>query len=175
MPLPPVHNNASPHVVREALTVVVPLPAAVNVRFAVPHHEMPHVIAAADVCVAPLALNDRNVTQGCCPIKVIEYMSCARPIVAANLPVVRELVREDVDALLFAPDDAEDLARQIGRVLDDVLLAKKLATNAAERARSKLTWHTAQKKLLKVYDKLVVDVAGRVSPRLARRRFADTA
>jgi glycosyltransferase involved in cell wall biosynthesis len=65
------------------------------------------------VCVAPLALNDRNVTQGCCPIKVIEYMSCARPIVAANLPVVRELVREDIDALLFAPDDAA-IGRQIG-------------------------------------------------------------
>ena len=110
------------------------------------------VIAAADVCVAPLALNDRNVTQGCCPIKVIEYMSCARPIVAANLPVVRELVREDIDALLFAPDDADDLARQILRVLNDRALAEKLATNAAERARSKLTWHDAQKKLLKVYE-----------------------
>ena len=119
------------------------------------HHEVPAVITQADVCVAPLALNDRNVTQGCCPIKVIEYMSCARPIVAANLPVVRELVREDIDALLFAPDDADDLARQIRRVLDDGELAEKLATSAAARARSKLTWHAAQKKLLKVYDKLL--------------------
>jgi glycosyltransferase involved in cell wall biosynthesis len=125
----------------------------------VPHHEVPQVIAQADVCVAPLALNDRNVTQGCCPIKVIEYMSCARPIVAANLPVVRELVREDVDALLFAPDDADDLARQILRVLNDRALAETLATNAAARARSKLTWHEAQKKLLKVYDRLLMHEA----------------
>jgi glycosyltransferase involved in cell wall biosynthesis len=121
----------------------------------VPHHEVPDVIAHADVCVAPLALNDRNVTQGCCPIKVIEYMACARPIVAANLPVVRELVREDVDALLFAPDDADDLARQVLRVLNDRELAEKLATNAAAHARSKLTWHEAQKKLLRVYDRLL--------------------
>jgi glycosyltransferase involved in cell wall biosynthesis len=121
----------------------------------VPHHAVPSVIAQADVCVAPLALNDRNVTQGCCPIKVIEYMACARPIVAANLPVVRELVREDVDALLFAPDAADDLARQILRVLNDRELAEKLATNAAARARSKLTWHAAQKKLLKVYERLL--------------------
>jgi glycosyltransferase involved in cell wall biosynthesis len=69
--------------------------------------------------------------------------------------VVRELVREDIDALLFAPDDAADLARQIGRVLEDASLAEKLATHAAERARSKLTWHAAQKKLLKVYEKLM--------------------
>jgi glycosyltransferase involved in cell wall biosynthesis len=125
----------------------------------VPHHEVPSVIAQADVCVAPLALNDRNVTQGCCPIKVIEYMSCARPIVAANLPVVRELVREDSDALLFAPDDADDLARQILRVLNDRELAEKLATSAAARARSKLTWHAAQKKLLKVYERLLMRTA----------------
>jgi glycosyltransferase involved in cell wall biosynthesis len=123
----------------------------------VPHHDVPQVIAQADVCVAPLALNDRNVTQGCCPIKVIEYMACARPIVAANLPVVRELVREDIDALLFAPDDADDLARQILRVLNDRALAEKLSANAAARARSKLTWHAAQKKLLKVYERLMRD------------------
>jgi glycosyltransferase involved in cell wall biosynthesis len=107
---------------------------------------------------------------------VIEYMSCARPIVAANLPVVRELVREDIDALLFAPDDADDLARQLGRVLDDVALAEKLATNAAERARAKLTWHAAQKKLLKVYETLAKDESRENQAfRLARRRFADTA
>jgi glycosyltransferase involved in cell wall biosynthesis len=131
------------------------LESAVILDATVPHHAVPNVIAQADVCVAPLALNDRNVTQGCCPIKVIEYMACARPIVAANLPVVRELVREDIDALLFAPDDADDLARQIVRVLNDRELAEKLATNAAARARSKLTWHEAQKKLLKVYDRLL--------------------
>jgi len=129
--------------------------ASVILDATVPHHAVPAVIAQADVCVAPLALNDRNVTQGCCPIKVIEYMACARPIVAANLPVVRELVREDIDALLFAPDDAGDLARQILRVLNDRDLAEKLATQAAARARSKLTWHEAQKKLLKVYDRLL--------------------
>ena len=127
----------------------------VQLDAAVPHHDIPRLIAESDVCVAPLALNDRNVTQGCCPIKVIEYMAGARPIVAANLPVVRELVREDLDALLFTPDDAADLARQILRVLNDRALAEQLAASAAERAHSKLTWHEAQKKLLKVYDKLL--------------------
>ncbi|CAG0934922.1 Mannosylfructose-phosphate synthase [Thermoflexales bacterium] len=131
------------------------LEASVILDATVPHHEVPEVIAQADVCVAPLALNDRNVTQGCCPIKVIEYMACARPIVAANLPVVRELAREDIDALLFVPDDADDLARQIMRVLNDRELAEKLVTSAAARARAKLTWHEAQKKLLRVYQRLL--------------------
>ncbi|HEY5729668.1 MAG TPA: glycosyltransferase family 4 protein, partial [Anaerolineales bacterium] len=77
----------------------------VSVRPAVPHHDIPALIADADICVAPLGLNDRNVTQGACPIKVLEYMAAGRPLIASNMPIVRELVREDVDALLFSPND----------------------------------------------------------------------
>jgi glycosyltransferase involved in cell wall biosynthesis len=131
------------------------LEAAVSVEAAVPHHAVPGLLAEADVCVAPLALNDRNVTQGCCPIKVLEGMAAGRPLVAANLPVVRELAREDVDALLYAPGDAADLARQLLRVLGDRPLAERLAACAAERAQTHFSWHQAQKKLLRVYEGLL--------------------
>jgi glycosyltransferase involved in cell wall biosynthesis len=129
----------------------------VSIEPAVPHHQVPALIAQADVCVAPLAYNDRNVTQGCCPIKIIEYMACARPIVAANLPVVRELVRENVDALLFTPDDPADLARCTLAILNDPSLAQRLADSAAERARKRFSWRAAQKKLVKVYRALLRD------------------
>jgi len=126
----------------------------ISIGPAVPHHEMLSVIAQADVCVAPLAYNDRNVTQGCCPIKVIEYMASSRPVVAANLPVVRELVREGVDALLFTPDDPADLARCVLAALNDASLAQRLAESAAKRAKDKFSWREAQKKLVKVYKRL---------------------
>ena len=124
---------------------------SIQLEAPVPHHQVPGVISEADVCLAPLALNDRNITQGCCPIKILEYMSCGRPVVATNLPVVRELVREDMDALLFAPDDRDDMIRQILRLLSDRALAADLATRAAAGVRSRFTWHHAGKKLLKVY------------------------
>jgi len=127
----------------------------VIVQPAVPHHEVPALVAAADICVAPLGLNDRNVTQGACPIKVLEYMAAGRPLLASNMPIVRELVREDVDALLFSPNDPEDLARQALALLDDFELSKRLSDSAAERARTKFTWHESQKKLAKVYEKLL--------------------
>jgi glycosyltransferase involved in cell wall biosynthesis len=127
----------------------------VIVQPAVPHHEVPAVIAEADICLAPLGLNDRNVTQGACPIKVLEYMASSRPLIASNMPIVRELVREDVDALLFSPNDPEDLARQVLTLLNDYDLSKRLADSATERALTKFTWNKAQKKLIKVYDKLL--------------------
>jgi glycosyltransferase involved in cell wall biosynthesis len=128
---------------------------SVMIQPAVSHHEVPALIAESDICVAPLGLNDRNVTQGACPIKVLEYMASSRPLIASNMPIVRELVREDVDALLFSPNDPEDLARQVLTLLNDYELSKRLADSATARALTKFTWHQAQKKLLKVYDKLL--------------------
>jgi len=128
----------------------------VIVQPAVPHHEIPALIASADICVAPLGLNDRNVTQGACPIKLLEYMAAGRPMLASNMPIVRELVREDVDALLFSPNDPDALARQTLALLNDYELSKRLANSASERALSKFTWHESQKKLLKVYENILL-------------------
>ena len=127
----------------------------VIVQPAIPHHEVPAVIAQSDICLAPLGLNDRNVTQGACPIKVLEYMASSRPLIASNIPIVRELVREDLDALLFSPNDPEDLARQVLVLLNDFGLSKRLSDSATERALTQFTWHMAQKKLVKVYSRLL--------------------
>lgn len=127
----------------------------VIVQPAVPHHEVPALMAAADICVAPLGLNDRNVTQGACPIKVLEYMAAARPLLASNMPIVRELIREDIDALLFSPNDPDDLAHQAITLLNDFELSKRLAESASDRALTKFTWHESQKKLGKVYERLL--------------------
>ena len=128
---------------------------SVTIQPAVPHHEVPTLIAESDICIAPLGLNDRNVTQGACPIKVLEYMASSRPLIASNMPIVRELVREDVDALLFSPNDPDDLAKQVLTLLNDFELSKRLSDSATEHALTKFTWHEAQKKLLKVYKQLL--------------------
>ncbi|HSB60503.1 MAG TPA: glycosyltransferase family 4 protein, partial [Vicinamibacteria bacterium] len=131
------------------------LEAHVEVAPAVPHREVPALVAAADLCLAPLAYDERNVVQGCCPLKVLEYMACGRPVVASNLPVVRELVREDRDALLVPPDAPDALARAILRILGDERLARRLAGHGARRARARFTWKRAQKRLLKLYARLL--------------------
>lgn len=124
----------------------------VSVEAPVPHHEVPSLFAGVDACVAPLLANDRNVTQGCCPIKVLEYMASGRPIVASNLPVVRELLREDVEARLFSPGDAEDLASQVLRLADDPQKAKLMAGRALDRVRTEFPWKRARRRLVRLYE-----------------------
>jgi glycosyltransferase involved in cell wall biosynthesis len=82
-------------------------------------------------------------------------MAAGRPLLASNMPIVRELIREDVDALLFSPNDPADLARQVVTLLDDFELSQRLAESASERALTKFTWRESQKKLVKVYEKLI--------------------
>ena len=122
---------------------------------AYPHHTIPELINQASVCLAPLAYNDRNVTQGCCPIKVLEYAACGRPVVAANLPVVRELVREGTEAWLFNPDDPADLARCVLSALANGERAQAMADALSRRIRQQYTWRSAQKQLIRVYRKLL--------------------
>lgn len=124
---------------------------ALHLAPAVRYEAIPALIAQADICVAPLGYNDRNVTQGCCPIKLLEYMACARPVVAANLPVVRELACPGRDALLFTPGDPDDLARQILTLLHNPTLAADLSRQASQHTHAHFTWQLAQEQLLAVY------------------------
>ena len=43
------------------------------------------------------------------PLKMFEYMAAARPIVASDLPALREVLNEN-NALLIPPDNATALA-----------------------------------------------------------------
>ena len=128
--------------------------AQLSIEPPVPHEQLPALIRQADICVAPLGYNDRNVTQGCCPLKVLEYMACGRPTVAANLPVVREIAYADEEIQLFMPEDPVDLARQISVLLAAPEQAAAMGRRAAARIRAEMGWERAVEQLLAVYANL---------------------
>lgn len=127
----------------------------VSIEDAVPYAEVPGLVAGADLCVAPLSYCDRNVVQGCSPLKVLEYMACGCPVIASNLPVVRELVHEDAHALLFDPSDPSALAEAIKLMLDHHTLRETMALSGLAHVCANLTWQIAGERLLAVYDELM--------------------
>ncbi len=126
-----------------------------NVRFVEPvaPEEMPGYLEKATVCLAPLNYSDRNVSQGCCPIKLLEYAAVARPIVTADLPVVRELLGEG-EVCYFEPDNATELAQQVIDLLSRPEDAQAMGRRAAQKVRNAFTWAQAGERLLAVYDGL---------------------
>jgi glycosyltransferase involved in cell wall biosynthesis len=68
------------------------------------------------------------------PLKLFEYMAAGRAIVASDLPSIREVLHDGVDALLVRPGDANDLADALRRLLGDPALAAELGRAAFDAA-----------------------------------------
>jgi glycosyltransferase involved in cell wall biosynthesis len=92
-------------------------------------------LAAADVAVAPLPADARNTVQGCCPIKIIEFMAAGLPILSTRLPVVQELAEHDVSAWLVRPNSPWALAQGLLRLAQEPELRARLGAAAQARAR----------------------------------------
>jgi len=68
-------------------------------------------------------------------IVVVEAMALGKPVVAGAEGGPREIITEGVDGLLAPYEDAEALARQILRYLDDPAFARRMGEAARRRAR----------------------------------------
>ena len=66
------------------------------------------------------------------PLKLFEYMASGRPIVASDLPALREVLRHGENAVLVEAGSAEALAAGLSRLLGDAALASRLAKQARE-------------------------------------------
>lgn len=83
-----------------------------------PHHEMPAYQVTADLLVVPNVPINRESSFETSPIKLFEYMASKRPIVASDLPSIREIVNGE-SVLLVEPNDPHALAKAIERVLEN--------------------------------------------------------
>lgn len=94
--------------------------------------------AAADVLLMPQAPSNPHLTWYTSPAKLFEYMAVERPVVAADVPCFRELVRDGENALL-AGGTGEAWAAAVRRLLDDAGLAARMAATARDEVPS-YTW-----------------------------------
>ena len=102
------------------------------------HAEIPLWLRGADVLVLPNSAKSRIGAKDTSPLKLFEYMMAGRPIVAADLPAIREVLSDDT-AELVAPDDPARLALGIKAALERKELSEKRALAAEDRVRE-YTW-----------------------------------
>ncbi|OWW25831.1 hypothetical protein B4Q04_09565 [Zobellia sp. OII3] len=120
-----------------------------------PKKELYNYIHYAEASIAPLKACDRNITQGCCPLKILESMACKTMVIASELPVVSELVTEE-EALLFEPDREQDLARCIRFILDEPERKESYIASAFKKVQGDFLWEDQKAKLKKVYQDLML-------------------
>ena len=117
-----------------------------------PHDEMPLYLKAADVLVLPNTAKKEISRLHTSPMKVFEYMASGTPIIASDIPSIREILNEN-NAFFFEPDSQKALGRSIDYVLSHVECAKKCADQARVDVRD-YTWNRRSKKLIKIIQSL---------------------
>ena len=101
--------------------------ASVRVIPPVPHREVPSLLAACDFVVIPFLRTP--VIDTSCPVKLLEALAMERPIVATDVPPVRELLQEK--RFWFRADGPGELARAFREAAESGLSDASGARNIA--------------------------------------------
>lgn len=105
----------------------------------------------ADAIAAPLTANDRNLIQGCCPLKVLEGMASGTPVITSDLPVVTALGQSETHFLAVHPGSAKAIKDAMLRLQQSPDLRQRLSITARRQIEQTYTWTQAGQSLLNLY------------------------
>ena len=117
--------------------------------------EVPQLLRKADVLALPNPASAIS-TFYTSPLKLFEYMAAGRPIVASDLPAIREVLRHEVTALLVPPGNPDALASAVERLASDPSLGPALA-RAASAAVLDYSWERRAGRLETLLEHVVAD------------------
>lgn len=89
------------------------------------------------------------------PKSLLEAAACARPLVAADGPGLREVVQDGITGLLVPPRDAESLADSLQRLAEDPRLRQRLGQAARGLAEREFGEETVIRGTLELYRTLL--------------------
>ena len=116
-------------------------------------------LSHAELSVAPLRETDRNLTQGCSPLKILESMAAGVAVVASDLPCVREIMADGEHGFLVRPDRPQELARSIRVLLEYPEQRRKMGRMGKEHVERAFKWKKTTGRL-KVLYRVLLDSTG---------------
>lgn len=108
----------------------------------------------AEASLVPLTECARNLEQGCCPMKLLESLAAGTPVIASDLPAVRELVEPETHAVLLPAERPERWSRAMLEHLADGTHAKVRAGRGQQHVLANFTWSQTKDALRSAYAEL---------------------
>jgi glycosyltransferase involved in cell wall biosynthesis len=139
---------------RELVELVRTLGVEDRVIFAGEREDVPDLLGAVDVMLVPSWREAFGRIAA-------EAMAMGVPVVATNVGGPAEIVRDGVDGLLLAPRDPDRWAEEVGRLLEDPELRRRMGESGRERARAEFGAERHVAALLEAYAELAAGPAPR--------------
>jgi len=120
-------------------------------------NQIPYFLKIFDVVLAPLQYRPTKrapLGMNASPLKLSQYMAYGKPIIASDIYSHKELLVDGENALLVEPNDINEWAKAIERVINDDSLSKRLSINSKNYYYSKLT---PQKRIEVILDGFVLN------------------
>lgn len=104
-----------------------------------PHREVIRYIKSADVLLLPNTAHEERSQKYTTPIKLFEYMASGVPIVASHVLSFTPYLKHNENALLFEPDNPDELATAVNQAIQNRDRTASLAAAARESVKH-YTW-----------------------------------
>lgn len=114
----------------------------------IPQDKVDNYYYAADVIVLPY----RKIYQSGVLLMAMSY---GIPIIASDLPGMKEVVKDEENGLLFPVDDHESLARAIARIINNELFAEQLGQKGQEYVKVHHDWNMLGLETAKFYSRVI--------------------
>lgn len=119
----------------------------------VPREQAVRYHQALDVFVVPR--KDLEVTRSVTPLKPVEALACARPVVASRLPALEEIVIDGTNGLLAVPGDIRDIATKLETLLGSEELRVRLGQAGRRAVLNNRTWAASALSMTLAYEQLM--------------------
>jgi len=132
------------------------------VRFLGPiaQHDMPSMLAAADVVAVPSIRDDAGNVDGL-PNVVMEALASGTPLVATPAGGIASVAEDGRTALIVPERDSDALAAAIDALLSDPVRRADLGLAARREVCERYTWEHLAERLEQIYDRVTNDSASR--------------
>ncbi|MBV7332478.1 glycosyltransferase family 4 protein [Chloroflexi bacterium TSY] len=120
----------------------------VTLLYNISEEEKPSVLAATTLLVSCS-------TQESFGITLIEAWACSRPVIGARAGAIATMIRNEIDGLLFEPNDPKDLAEVIQQLISDPVMAKRLGATGKQKVMAHYTWPFVTEQIRSLYASLV--------------------
>nr|MBC8284994.1 glycosyltransferase family 4 protein [Nitrospinota bacterium] len=112
-----------------------------------PLEEMPRYINSADICLVPF-FDERSSYTGLSPLKLFEYMACAKPIVSSGIGGLDSFFKTyDIGEVVSSPEP-KAWVRSILSLLADPERMKLCGDNGRKSVLKEFNWKAISKKIL---------------------------